>query len=78
MISASHNPYSDNGIKLFGPDGYKLDDDTERAIEALMGEKKTALLALSRWHRTREADRQCPGALHRIRQTDAAAKHSFR
>jgi phosphoglucosamine mutase len=33
MISASHNPYADNGIKLFGPDGYKLSDDDERAIE---------------------------------------------
>ncbi|MDA0998446.1 MAG: phosphoglucosamine mutase [Proteobacteria bacterium] len=34
MISASHNPYEDNGIKLFGPDGYKLSDDVEAAIEA--------------------------------------------
>jgi phosphoglucosamine mutase len=34
MISASHNPYDDNGIKLFGPDGYKLSDAVERAIEA--------------------------------------------
>jgi phosphoglucosamine mutase len=33
MISASHNPFADNGIKLFGPDGYKLSDETERAIE---------------------------------------------
>ena len=36
MISASHNPYDDNGIKLFGPDGYKLSDEIERKIEALM------------------------------------------
>lgn len=36
MISASHNPFHDNGIKLFGPDGYKLSDDDERAIEALI------------------------------------------
>src|ERR1043166_349759 len=36
MISASHNPYDDNGIKLFGPDGSKLSDDTEARIEALM------------------------------------------
>ena len=35
MISASHNPAEDNGIKFFGPDGFKLDDDTERTIEAL-------------------------------------------
>ncbi len=37
MISASHNPYADNGIKLFGPDGYKLSDEVEQAIEARMG-----------------------------------------
>ncbi|MFM9936085.1 MAG: phosphoglucosamine mutase [Novosphingobium sp.] len=36
MISASHNPFEDNGIKLFGPDGYKLSDDAERAIEAMI------------------------------------------
>jgi phosphoglucosamine mutase len=36
MISASHNSYEDNGIKLFGPDGNKLSDDMEREIEALM------------------------------------------
>ena len=36
MISASHNAYPDNGIKLFGPDGYKLSDADELAIEALM------------------------------------------
>jgi phosphoglucosamine mutase len=36
MISASHNPYDDNGIKLFGPDGYKLSDDVEREIERLV------------------------------------------
>jgi phosphoglucosamine mutase len=33
MISASHNPFADNGIKLFGPDGYKLSDEDEHAIE---------------------------------------------
>lgn len=36
MISASHNPHQDNGIKLFGPDGYKLSDATELAIEEMM------------------------------------------
>lgn len=36
MISASHNPYQDNGIKLFGPDGFKLTDADELAIEALI------------------------------------------
>ncbi|MEM7530041.1 MAG: phosphoglucosamine mutase [Pseudomonadota bacterium] len=43
MISASHNPFEDNGIKLFGPDGYKLSDDAEAEIEALMaGEPQLA------------------------------------
>ena len=36
MISASHNPYDDNGIKLFGPDGYKLSDEIEKQIEELV------------------------------------------
>jgi phosphoglucosamine mutase len=36
MISASHNPFEDNGIKLFGPDGFKLSDDAETRIEARM------------------------------------------
>jgi phosphoglucosamine mutase len=39
MISASHNPYEDNGIKLFGPDGFKLSDEDELAIEAMLGEE---------------------------------------
>src|SRR3569623_1468561 len=38
MISASHNPYADNGIKLFGPDGYKLSDADEMAIEKRLGQ----------------------------------------
>ncbi|MGI8839706.1 MAG: phosphoglucosamine mutase [Caulobacteraceae bacterium] len=38
MISASHNSFADNGIKLFGPDGYKLSDDMEARIEAHMDE----------------------------------------
>ena len=36
VISASHNPYMDNGIKIFGPDGYKIPDSMEREIEALV------------------------------------------
>ncbi len=40
MISASHNPYYDNGIKLFGPDGYKLSDEVENAIETLIAENR--------------------------------------
>jgi len=47
MISASHNPYDDNGIKLFGPDGYKLSDDIERKIEAVMDSDLAKRLAKS-------------------------------
>jgi len=39
MISASHNPYEDNGIKLFGPDGFKLSDEDELAIEAMLAQE---------------------------------------
>ena len=39
VISASHNPYQDNGIKFFGRDGYKLPDETEAKIEALVAER---------------------------------------
>ncbi|MGE3876101.1 MAG: phosphoglucosamine mutase, partial [Parvibaculaceae bacterium] len=45
MISASHNPYHDNGIKLFGPDGYKLSDEQELAIEKLIDTADGASLA---------------------------------
>jgi phosphoglucosamine mutase len=45
MISASHNAFEDNGIKLFGPDGFKLSDETELEIERLMGTDLSARLA---------------------------------
>lgn len=48
MISASHNPYEDNGIKLFGPDGSKLSDEREEAIEARMRADMSAGLASSK------------------------------
>lgn len=47
MISASHNPYVDNGIKFFDPDGYKLSDEVEKQIEALMEAPTADLLAPS-------------------------------
>jgi phosphoglucosamine mutase len=47
MISASHNPYDDNGIKLFGPDGYKLSDDVELEIERLIDSDLSKKLAKS-------------------------------
>src|SRR5882757_6241336 len=45
MISASHNPFDDNGIKLFGPDGFKLSDEVEHQIEALVDGDLIAKLA---------------------------------
>jgi phosphoglucosamine mutase len=45
MISASHNPYEDNGIKLFGPDGFKLSDAVEMQIEDLVEESASIRLA---------------------------------
>jgi len=47
MISASHNPFDDNGIKLFGPDGYKLSDEIEDKIETLIDSDLTKNLAKS-------------------------------
>jgi phosphoglucosamine mutase len=44
MISASHNPYEDNGIKFFDPDGYKLSDETEAEIEALIDASSIELM----------------------------------
>jgi phosphoglucosamine mutase len=48
MISASHNLYEDNGIKLFGPDGFKLSDEVENEIETLMATDLAPRLAGSR------------------------------
>ena len=44
MITASHNPYYDNGLKLFGPDGMKLSDKIEKKIENLIDKKTTKYL----------------------------------
>jgi phosphoglucosamine mutase len=59
MLSASHNPFHDNGIKLFGPDGYKLSDEVEAEIEALMdgdlGPLRADPAKLGRAHRLEDA-----------------------
>ena len=47
MIAASHNPFDHNGIKLFGPDGFKLSDEVEQQIETLMDSNLTKQLAKS-------------------------------
>jgi phosphoglucosamine mutase len=51
VISASHNPYEDNGIKLFAADGFKLDDDTEHAIEAELDKPPTVPSRIGRVRR---------------------------
>ncbi|MEX2642570.1 MAG: phosphoglucosamine mutase [Acetobacterales bacterium] len=60
MISASHNPYEDNGIKLFGPDGFKLSDEEETEIEQIMEEPLESLVAaadkVGRARRLEDAD----------------------
>ena len=59
MISASHNPFEDNGIKLFGPDGFKLSDEIEARIEAIVvagdGNGRAAPTALGRAKRLDDA-----------------------
>lgn len=55
MISASHNPFYDNGIKLFGPDGYKLSDKDELAIEKLL-ETPARLVPAAKIGRARRID----------------------
>lgn len=59
MISASHNPYEDNGIKMFQPDGFKLSDEMEQEIETLLrsdlGESVVQGQEIGRAHRIEEA-----------------------
>src|SRR5690348_577917 len=58
VVSASHNPYEDNGIKLFGADGYKLSDEIEAEIEGLVA--------------SGAIDRVAPGELGRAKRLDDA------
>ncbi|MEE2931934.1 MAG: phosphoglucosamine mutase [Pseudomonadota bacterium] len=60
VISASHNPHQYNGIKLFGPDGYKLSDKDELAIEATMADRSKGLAAPEALGRARRLD-DAPG-----------------
>jgi phosphoglucosamine mutase len=68
MISASHNPFADNGIKLFGPDGYKLSDADELAIEALIG-KKPKLAASADIGRARRIEDARGRYIHFVKST---------
>lgn len=68
MISASHNPFADNGIKLFGPDGYKLSDDDELAIEALL-DADPLLAAAERTGRARRVDDAQGRYIHAVKSS---------
>ncbi len=48
MLTASHNPFEDNGIKIFGPDGYKLTDDQEKKVEEIIRDEKLSDPDMSR------------------------------
>src|SRR5215204_1007937 len=56
MISASHNPFADNGIKLFGPDGYKLSDELEAKIEQALDSGPTRRAAASELGRAKRLE----------------------
>lgn len=68
MISASHNPFDDNGIKLFGPDGFKLSDADEEAIEAAMQVEQT-LAEGDAIGRARRVDDASGRYIHAVKQT---------
>jgi phosphoglucosamine mutase len=68
MISASHNPVADNGIKFFGPDGFKLSDDAEAAIEALL-DGEMALAPPDRIGRAKRIDDGRARYVERVKST---------
>ena len=68
MISASHNPYEDNGIKLFGPDGFKLSDADELEIEKLL-ELQPALVDASQIGRARRIEDARGRYIHALKQS---------
>lgn len=68
MISASHNPFEDNGIKLFGPDGFKLSDDDELAIEALI-DGELQLSESAKIGRARRIDDAAGRYIHAVKQS---------
>ena len=76
MISASHNPYQDNGIKFFGPDGFKLSDAAEEEIEGLLEGDAGARRAGE--DRARHPHRRRARALHGIRQDHLPARPAAR
>ncbi len=71
MISASHNPYADNGIKLFGPDGFKLSDEAEAEIERLI-ESPVVLAPAEQIGRARRIEDARGRYIHAVKQSVAA------
>jgi len=76
VISASHNPFEDNGIKLFGPDGSKLSDETELEIEALMEMDLAQRLAAS--HKLGRASRLVDAAGRYIEAAKSSLERGLR
>ena len=76
VISASHNPFADNGIKIFGPDGFKLPDAEEAAIESAAGRIRSSTRNghTGGAHRPRRARRRRRGPLRRLRQEHLPAR----
>jgi phosphoglucosamine mutase len=68
MISASHNPYADNGIKLFGPDGFKLSDEAEAEMERLM-EGPVSLAPAEKIGRARRIEDARGRYIHAVKQS---------
>jgi phosphoglucosamine mutase len=71
MISASHNPFEDNGIKLFGPDGFKLSDEAEASIERLL-EQEPLLVQPDRIGRARRIEDARGRYIHAVKQSVAS------
>ena len=69
MISASHNPFQDNGIKLFGPDGFKLSDDDEMQIEALLEQAEPQLAASEAIGRARRIEDARGRYIHAVKDS---------
>jgi len=74
MISASHNPHEDNGIKLFGPDGYKLPDEAEDAISKIMA----GHIPLAEAHELGRARRMLDGVSRYVEFAKSAIPRSMR
>ncbi len=77
MISASHNKFGDNGIKLFGPDGFKLSDADEEAIERAMGQEQVLAEgdAIGRARRIEDARGRYIHAVKRALPSDCRLDH---